>query len=266
MPPPRNWASPPTRREISLVLFAFTLFVLTYNLETSLRVVGVSTKLNTGYLSTLGFGSKDPGLDPDGRRPAEWRDDLEKIIVGDWDWREGEIASVEHAQESLVLQELGEAVEASTYIYKAGAGKTASRSATKEAIGVGLNKGVTLGGGLLWWGEKGKNIPDSRALVHVPGMSSSLCTCYKQLIRNNTGYTVFENLFMLNGTFYLVTDKPSLLPPLGSIASSSADRSQPPTPKDWRIIDKEEATALFGRFGGVCVYLSSLLPLLQFID
>ncbi|KAK7686027.1 hypothetical protein QCA50_010838 [Cerrena zonata] len=233
MPPPRNWASPPTRREISLVLFAFTIFVLTYNIETSLRAVGVNTKLNAGYLSTLGFGNKDPGLDPDGRRPVEWRDDLEKVIVGDWDWKEGDIASVEHAQESLILLDLGDAVEASTYIYKAGSGKTASRSATKEAIGVGLNKGVTLGGGLVWWGEKGNNIPDSRALVHVPG------------------YTVFENLFMLNGTFYLVADKPSLLPPLGSIASSSADRSQPPTPKDWRIIDKEEATTLFGRFGGV---------------
>ena len=59
---------------------------------------------------------------------------------------------------------------------------------------------------------------------------------------------------MLNGTFYLVADKPSLLPPLGSIASSSTDRSKPPTPMDWQIIDREEATLLFGPFGGVYVY------------
>lgn len=177
MPPHnRSLTSPPTRREITLLLFSFTLFVLSYNLETSLRVVGVNTskltnRLNSGYLSTLGLGSgtQDPGLDPDGRRPLEWRDDLEKVIVGDWDWKEGEIASVEHAQESLVLLPLGEGVEASTYIYKAGAGKTASRSATKEAVGVGLDKGATVGEGFVWWGEKGRNIPDSRALVHVPG-------------------------------------------------------------------------------------------------
>ena len=133
MPPPRNWTSPPTRREISLVLFAFTIFVLTYNLETSLRIVGVSPKLSplsnlpsslSSSLSSLGFGSNDPGLDPDGRRPIEWRDDLERVIVGDWEWNEGEIASVEHAQDRLVLVELGEKVEASTYVYKAGAGKT----------------------------------------------------------------------------------------------------------------------------------------------
>ncbi|CAL1699413.1 unnamed protein product [Somion occarium] len=230
MPPPRSWTSPPTRREITLLLFSFTIFVLSYNLETSLRVVGVSpTKLNAGYLSTLGFGSKDPGLEPDGRRPVEWRDELEKLIVGEWEWKQGQIASVEHAQESLFLKPLPESGEVSTYIYKAGAGKTASRSATREAIGVGLTKGVSIGEQFVRWGER---IPETRALVHVPG------------------YTIFENLFVLNGTFYLVADKPSSLPPLGSIASSLTDRSQAPTPKDWRIISKEEASTLFGSFGG----------------
>lgn len=81
------------------------------------------------------------------------------------------------------------------------------------------------------------------------------------------GYTVFENLFMLNGTFYLVADKPSLLPPLGSIASASGDSTQPPTPRDWRIVTKEEATALFGPFGGVYVHLSHIhIPILQRIN
>ena len=176
MPPPRNWTSPPTRREISLVLFAFTIFVLTYDLETSLRIVGVSPKLSplpnlpsslSPSLSSLGFGSNDPGLDPDGRRPIEWRDDLERVIVGDWEWNEGEIASVEHAQ------------EASTYVYKTGAGKTYARPGSAQAhtqggveavgVDVGPREGVQLKGGFVWWGEKGRNIEDSRVLVHVPG-------------------------------------------------------------------------------------------------
>ena len=188
MPPPRNWTSPPTRREISLVLFALTLFVLTYNIETSLRIVGVSPKLSplstlpsslSSSLSSLGFGSNDPGLDADGRRPIEWRDDLERIIVGDWEWNEGEIASVEHAQDRLVLVELGEKVEASTYVYKAGAGKTFTKAGSAQAhtlgeveavgVDVGPREGVQLKGGFVWWGEKGRNIEQSRVLVHVPG-------------------------------------------------------------------------------------------------
>ena len=78
-----------------------------------------------------------------------------------------------------MLVELGEKVEASTYVYKAGAGKTYSRPGSAqahtqgevEAVGVdmGLRESVQLKGGFVWWGEKGRNIEDSRVLVHVPG-------------------------------------------------------------------------------------------------
>ena len=99
--------------------------------------------------------------------------------MGDWEWNEGEIASVEHAQDRLVLVELGEKVEASTYVYKAGAGKTYARPGSAQAhtqgeveavgVDVGPREGVQLKGGFVWWGEKGRNIEDSRVLVHVPG-------------------------------------------------------------------------------------------------
>ncbi|KAH9939464.1 hypothetical protein B0H21DRAFT_37354 [Amylocystis lapponica] len=79
--------SPPTRRELTLLLFALTVFVLSYNLETSLQLVGVNpSQLSSGYLSTIGLGTKDPGFEADGRRPKEWRDPFENLIFGEWQW------------------------------------------------------------------------------------------------------------------------------------------------------------------------------------
>ncbi len=51
----RSWTAPPTRREVSLLLFSLTIFVLSYNLETSLGLVGVRPqKLSSTYLSSIG--------------------------------------------------------------------------------------------------------------------------------------------------------------------------------------------------------------------
>ena len=52
MPPPRSWTSPPTRREFTLLAFSLVIFVLSYNLETSLRLAGVSPAqlANSKYL------------------------------------------------------------------------------------------------------------------------------------------------------------------------------------------------------------------------
>ena len=55
MPPPRSWTSPPTRREFTLLAFSLMIFVLSYNLETSLRMVGVSpSRLSSSYLGKVG--------------------------------------------------------------------------------------------------------------------------------------------------------------------------------------------------------------------
>ncbi|TCD65134.1 hypothetical protein EIP91_003065 [Steccherinum ochraceum] len=195
----------------------------------SLRMVGVNSRaldtLNTAYLA--GLGSKDPGLDADGRRPLAWRDELEKLMVGDWDWKEGQIAAVEHAQDSLSLGE-GER-KGFSYVYNVG--KEASRSAGREMMGIGVTEGVTGMEQILKvnWEQDAAH---TKALAHVPG------------------YTVFENVFILNGTFYLVTDSPSSLPPLGSIASAVGDPTRPPRPQDWKVIDSENATTVLGPYSG----------------
>jgi len=191
-------------------------------------MVGVSPKaldtLNTAY---LGLGSKDPGLDADGRRPLAWRDDLEKLMVGDWEWKEGHIAAVEHAQDTLSLGE-GEK-KGFSYVYNVG--NEASRSAGREDMGVGVDEGPTGMEQILKFNWEHEGV-QTRAIAHVPG------------------YTIFENVYVLNGTFYLVTNSPSSLPPLGSIASAALDPTRPPRTQDWRVIDPENASSILGIYGG----------------
>ncbi|KAF9653488.1 hypothetical protein BDM02DRAFT_3107363 [Thelephora ganbajun] len=83
-----RWTAPPTRREFTLLLCAFTIFIISYNLNPSLHVIGLTPAAS---LQKLGLGS-DPGFDPDGRRPESFRDDVEDLIFGDWEWVEGQVA------------------------------------------------------------------------------------------------------------------------------------------------------------------------------
>ncbi len=109
---------------------------------------------------------KDPGFDKDGRRPAAWRDKLENLIVGEWEWSEGDIAGVEHAQDNFELGGLRGTGKPSSYIYNPTGGRGISRSATREAVGVGVTKGVTVKEQFLRWGSE---VPETVALAHVPG-------------------------------------------------------------------------------------------------
>jgi hypothetical protein len=85
------WTAPLTRREIILTLVSLTVFVISFNLDASLRVIGLQP---ASSLQKFGLGS-DPGFDRDGRRPEAFRDGLENLIFGDWDWEEGQVAGVE---------------------------------------------------------------------------------------------------------------------------------------------------------------------------
>jgi hypothetical protein len=86
-----KWTAPPDRREITLVLFTLTVFILSYNLDSSLQLLG---------LSKLGLGGAI-GIDKDGRKPPRWRDSLEDTVFGEWAWDEGHVAGngAERSQE-----------------------------------------------------------------------------------------------------------------------------------------------------------------------
>ncbi|THH00491.1 hypothetical protein EW026_g2057 [Hermanssonia centrifuga] len=202
------------------------VFVLAYNLETSLHMVGVSpSKLSSSYLSKVGLINKDPGYERDGRRPQAWRDELENIIAGDWLWEEGEIAGVERGQIGVALS----SGSGSKTVYNVGKAKSASRSAARESLGVGVTNGTTAQEQLEHWGD---SIPESKAIAHV------------------AGYTILENVFILNGTGFLVTDSASSLPPLGSMASSAVNSILVPRGQDWRVLNRVTAQDILGTFGG----------------
>ena len=78
----------------------------------------------------------------------------------------------------------------------------------------------------------------------------------------NLGYTIMDNLIMVNGSFYLVTDDASSLPPLEYIASSSQNRAQPPRQDEWEVVSKADAVDKLGTSGGRCVMvrLSHYVP------
>jgi hypothetical protein len=84
------------------------------------------------------------------------------------------------------------------------------------------------------------------------------------------GWTIFDKMYILNGTVYLVTDEPDTFPDRKFMTSSGVNISNSPemvaarvpSDKDMRIISTAEAKKLFGtganRVQGVTV---RLLPL-----
>jgi hypothetical protein len=72
----------------------------------------------------------------------------------------------------------------------------------------------------------------------------------------HSGWTILDNLYTLNGTFFIVTDKPSEFPERRMmIGSGYVVKNRPeevakrePTDKDMRIINTKEAGKLFGTF------------------
>lgn len=68
------------------------------------------------------------------------------------------------------------------------------------------------------------------------------------------GWTIFDNLFLLNGTVFVVTDDPEFIPDRKTITSAGikiengpeATAARLPTDRDLRVISVGEAQELFG--------------------
>ncbi len=88
------------------------------------------------------------------------------------------------------------------------------------------------------------------------------------------GWTIFDRLYVLNGTIYLVSDSPQDVPERKFMISSAAfiengpeaEARRLPSDKDMRVISTEEAHRIFGteaeRLDGVSV--STLPPRMIF--
>ena len=74
------------------------------------------------------------------------------------------------------------------------------------------------------------------------------------LITKTLGWTVFDKLYVLNGTIFVVTSSPEAIPETKFLTSSGYDirggeeevRKRLPTDKDIRIITPDDAQRLFG--------------------
>lgn len=147
-----RWTAPPDRREVALVLFSLTVFILSYNIDNSVRLLGFDPEAAHGVLlSTLGFGSSKV-ISQDGRKPPGWRDALENEIFGSWGWDEGQVAG-DGTERS---QGKGVGNHNATWI---------GREATGPLRG-GRFGDTTVNEGFLRWED---DIPQSKIVRHVAG-------------------------------------------------------------------------------------------------
>ncbi|KXN89323.1 hypothetical protein AN958_05821 [Leucoagaricus sp. SymC.cos] len=206
-----GWLSPPDRREITLLLFCTTVYILAYNLETSLQLLGVDSVATSGALfSRIGLG-KTRAIDRDGRKPNGWRDKLENEIYGDWKWDEGHVAGNGDERTQRV-----------------GAGRHGAAWASRAEIGEVAGKlfgEVPVDEALQWWRN---DAPQTKVLKHA------------------AGYTVLDNVFIYDGGVYLVTDHTKDFPPMPAIVSSTG-----PGFGKWTLLSRRQAATQFGQFGGV---------------
>jgi hypothetical protein len=69
-----------------------------------------------------------------------------------------------------------------------------------------------------------------------------------------SGWTIFDKLYLLNGTLYLVSDEPSKIPARSLMISTGIpiengpieQAKQVPTDREMQIISRRDAKALFG--------------------
>jgi hypothetical protein len=162
-----HWTSPPTRRELTLILFCVTIFIVAYNASTSLRLIGIDSS------SLLPFSSRPAPIGPDGRRIESYRDRLENEIFGEWDWEPGHMAGVKEAESARLLH--GKA-HSDPDAYIRGEGQSGEQAMWLQGVGGGhymLGEGLgstSVNDEFVRWGEE---VPRTELRQHVPGTSMS---------------------------------------------------------------------------------------------
>ncbi|KAI9458661.1 hypothetical protein BJY52DRAFT_417653 [Lactarius psammicola] len=221
-----SWTSPPTRRELTLLLFCVTIFIVAYNASTSFRLVGFTSS------SLIPFSSRPAPIGPDGRRPEGYRDGLEKEIFGEWDWEPGHVAAVKEAESSRVMH--GKAYD-NPDVYLRGEGRSGKQAMWLQGVGEGrYGQGEGLGStsvndDLVRWRE---DVPRTQLRQHVPG------------------FTILDNVILYSGAFFIVTNDTASMPPVGAIGSSMVNHNDAPRDIDWQVLPAQSAFSKFGPYGG----------------
>src|SRR6266404_4172090 len=241
-----SWFSPPTRRELTLLLFCVTIFILAYNTSASLR------------FPLIPFLSRPAPIGPDGRKQEGYRDTLENEIFGEWDWEPGHVAAVKDVESARVMH--GKPYDTpDTYIR--GEGLSGERAMWLQGVGEGLYaQGEGLGSTsvndeFVRWGE---DVPRTELRQHIPGASSilSVIQCTPLITRCDcpllTGFTILDNVILLSGAFYIVTDDTTSMPPVEAIGSSMVNHNEASRAVDWQVFSAQAASSKFGPYGGRC--------------
>lgn len=120
----------------------------------------------------------------------------------------------------------------------------------------------------LSWGTS--KVPKTRIIAHVPGECVLGVRIFTLTLLR--GWTIFDKMYIYNGTVYLVSDEQETFPDRKFMTSSGVYvyneaetvPSRMPTDKDMRIISTSAARKLFGtganRVQGVTVRAFTVLP------
>ncbi|PFH49927.1 hypothetical protein AMATHDRAFT_146494 [Amanita thiersii Skay4041] len=206
-----KWTAPPDRRELTLLLFSLIIYLVAYNLDTSLRLFGLNPSTTQGVVLTrLGLGGTKYITD-DGRKPEGWRDDMEEDVYGSWPWDKNHIAG-----EGLdVGQPKGTGRHGAMWMNRKDVGPVRSPNLGETRVDQAL----------VWWQE---NVPKTKLVKHVPG------------------YTILDNVILFNGTMYIVTNEQSSFPEMESIVSTQSGENNA-----WRFVNTQEGKSIFGSHGGI---------------
>ena len=213
-----RWLALPERREIALVFISLVVYFVAYNFEMSVEFLGIDPVM-THRVVFGGLGLKTL-IGKDGRKPPGWRDALESDVYGDWNWDEGYTVS----ESQLKVN-----------------GKYPASWERKDPI-----DGLTVNDALQRWE---RDIPKTQLLKHAPG-SYSFQDFNMLEFTVRLGYTILDNLFIFNGSVYLVSDNEHLLPPMSSILASKG-----PGFRDCTVLSLEKARTILGSFGSTYVAL-----------
>jgi hypothetical protein len=120
----------------------------------------------------------------------------------------------------------------------------------------------------LSWGTS--KVPRTRIIAHVPGVC--VLDVRLSMLTLLRGWTIFDKMYIYNGTVYLVSDEPETFPDRKFMTSSGViietdpetAPTRMPTDNDMRIISTSAARKLFGtganRVQGVTVCAFTTLP------
>ncbi|KAJ3899085.1 hypothetical protein F5879DRAFT_994108 [Lentinula edodes] len=216
-----RWLAPPTRRELTLLLFCSTVFTLAYNFENTLRYVGFDAYSTRGALLTrFGFTPANTvagTLLGDGRKVGDLRDQMDNIII--WNGEDNKIIKI-YSESKGAYVEYG-TIEAGQPLGVGAHSAMWISQARLEELWPNRLAAKSVKEGFWRWNE---DVPRTKLIRHLPG------------------YTVLDQPVVLNNVIYIVTDEPHSFPELSSITRSMLD--------NMRVISTQQARIVLGKYGG----------------